>query len=84
LGGDEFLVILPECPPEKVEVVLSRLKDFEIEIGQDKIPVSSSRGWAQYEAADTAEELIRRADEALYAHKATRFAHASLSHKNTQ
>ena len=70
LGGDEFLVILPECPPENVEVVLSRLKDFEIEIGQDKIQVSSSRGWAQYEAADTAEELIRRADEALYAHKA--------------
>jgi two-component system cell cycle response regulator len=70
LGGDEFLVILPECPPEKVEVVLSRLKDFEIEIGQDKIQVSSSRGWAQYEVADTAEELIRRADEALYAHKA--------------
>jgi diguanylate cyclase (GGDEF)-like protein len=76
LGGDEFLVILPECPPEKVDVVLSRLTDFEIEMGQDRIPVSSSRGWAQYEAANTAEELIRRADEALYAHKAMRFAHA--------
>ena len=84
LGGDEFLVILPDCPPEKIEIVLSRLTDFEIEMGQDRIPVSSSRGWARYELADTAEELIKRADEALYADKAMRFAHASLSHKNSQ
>jgi diguanylate cyclase (GGDEF)-like protein len=76
LGGDEFLVILPECPPEKMDVVLSRLTNFQIEIGQDRILVSSSRGWAQYEEADTAEELMRRADEALYGHKAMRFAHA--------
>jgi len=76
LGGDEFLVILPECPPEKMAAVLSRLSDFEIEIGQDRVPVSGSRGWAQYEAGDSAEELIRRADEALYAHKAMRFAHS--------
>jgi len=75
LGGDEFLVILPDCPPEMMDVVLSRLKNFEIEMGLDRIPVSSSRGWAQYEAADSAEELMRRADEALYAHKAMRFAH---------
>ena len=84
LGGDEFLVILPECPPENVDVILSRITEFEVELGQDRIPVSSSRGWAQYEVDDTAEELIRRADEALYANKAMRFAHASLSHKNAE
>jgi len=76
LGGDEFLVILPDCPSEKIDVVLSRLTDFQIEMGQDRILVSSSRGWAQYEEADTAEALMRRADEALYVHKAIRFAHA--------
>ena len=70
LGGDEFLVILPDCPPEKIGIVLSRLTNFETEVGQDRIPVSSSRGWAQYETADTAEQLMRRADQALYAHKA--------------
>jgi diguanylate cyclase (GGDEF)-like protein len=70
LGGDEFLVILPECSPENVNLVLARLGDFEIEIGQDRIAVSSSRGWTQYQAGDTAEELIKRADDALYAHKA--------------
>jgi diguanylate cyclase (GGDEF)-like protein len=84
LGGDEFLVILPEYPPEKIDLVLSRVTDFEIEMVQDRIPVSSSRGWARYELADTGEELIKRADEALYANKTMRFAHASLIHKNTQ
>lgn len=80
LGGDEFLVILPECPPEKVGVVLSRLTEFEIETGEHRIPVSSSHGWARYEFSDTAEELIKRADEALYANKASRFAsHSKLT-----
>jgi diguanylate cyclase (GGDEF)-like protein len=77
LGGDEFLVILPECPPEKIDIVLSRVKDLEVETGQDRIPVSSSQGWAKYELADTAEELIKRADEALYENKAMRLARVS-------
>jgi diguanylate cyclase (GGDEF)-like protein len=84
LGGDEFLVILPECPPEEVDIVLSRVSDFEIETGQDRIPISSSRGWAQYELADTAEELINRADKALYANKAKRLTNSSLSHISTK
>lgn len=74
LGGDEFLVILPECPPEKIDVVLSRLTEFEVETGEDRIRVSSSRGWAQYELADTTEQLIKRADEALYLNKSMRSA----------
>jgi two-component system cell cycle response regulator len=79
LGGDEFLVILPECPPEKIGIVLSRLTEFEIESGADRILVSSSRGWAQYELADTVEHLLKRADEALYANKALRFSHTSVN-----
>jgi diguanylate cyclase (GGDEF)-like protein len=79
LGGDEFLVVLLDCPPEKVDVVLSRVTDFEIKIGQDSITVTSCRGWAQYEAHDSAEALIKRADEALYTNKTRRFAHAPQS-----
>jgi diguanylate cyclase (GGDEF)-like protein len=70
LGGDEFLAVLPECPPDKVAIVLSRLVSFDVEVGGEKISVSSSRGWAQYRVGDTAQELIKRADEALYEHKA--------------
>jgi two-component system cell cycle response regulator len=76
-GGDEFLVILPECPAEKIEIILSRLKDIEVEIDHRKIPITGSRGWAQYESNETAEDLYRRADEALYANKAMRSTQAA-------
>ena len=69
-GGDEFLVVLPECPPEKVQLVLSRLAPFEIEVDSKRLFVSSSCGWAQYQTGETAEKLIARADAALYVHKA--------------
>jgi len=72
LGGDEFLVILPECPPEKVPRVLSRLTSFEVDCDGQRIVVSSSRGWAQYHSGDTPEQLIRKADQALYKQKTSR------------
>jgi diguanylate cyclase (GGDEF)-like protein len=79
LGGDEFLVILPDCPPEKIGIVMSRLAEFEVETAEETIEVSSSRGWAQYEPADTAEKLMNRADESLYENKALRLTRGSLN-----
>lgn len=72
LGGDEFLVILSECPPDKVATVLSRLGNFEVASDSRKIPVCCSSGWAQYLASDTIKGLIKRADAALYAQKSVR------------
>jgi diguanylate cyclase (GGDEF)-like protein len=69
IGGDEFMVVLPECPPENVQIVLSRLASFEIDFGGNRIPISASAGWAQYRSPESAEEVIRRADEALYQQK---------------
>jgi two-component system cell cycle response regulator len=70
LGGDEFLVILPECTPADVQIVLSRLKSFEVDCDGKKVTVSSSRGWAQYRSTETPEQLMKRADRALYEEKA--------------
>jgi diguanylate cyclase (GGDEF)-like protein len=69
LGGDEFLAILPECPPERVGLVLSRLNDFDLQIDGKSVHVSACRGWAQLEADDTPESLIQRADQNLYSQK---------------
>jgi diguanylate cyclase (GGDEF)-like protein/PAS domain S-box-containing protein len=69
MGGDEFLVVLPQCPPDKVQAVLNRVGTFAVEYGGNKIRVSNSCGWAQYTSGETADELIRRADMALYANK---------------
>ena len=69
LGGDEFMVLLPECRAEEVKHVLNRLDGLEVEFEGAKIPVRFSRGWTDYKPGETAEELLRRGDEALYADK---------------
>jgi predicted signal transduction protein with EAL and GGDEF domain len=58
---------------------MSRLAEFEVETAEETIEVSSSRGWAQYEPADTAEKLMNRADESLYENKALRLTRGSLN-----
>jgi diguanylate cyclase (GGDEF)-like protein len=69
LGGDEFMVLLPECRAEEVKHVLNRLDGLEVDFEGTRIPVRFSRGWTDYKAGETAEELLRRGDEALYADK---------------
>jgi diguanylate cyclase (GGDEF)-like protein len=70
-GGDEFMVILPDCPMENVRTVLSRVGTFEAEFEGHRFTVSGSRGWAQYQAPETSDELLARADAALYDQKST-------------
>jgi diguanylate cyclase (GGDEF)-like protein len=72
IGGDEFLVIFPDCLPDKVELILSRMKSLEVDLEGKRIPVLFSRGAAQYQVNDTPETIIKRADERLYAAKAKR------------
>ena len=69
LGGDEFLVILPECSTEQLNLVLERLRSLETEWQGEKIRVDFSCGWKEYEIGDKREELLARADEALYSNK---------------
>jgi two-component system cell cycle response regulator len=72
IGGDEFLVILPDCSKENAQMILSRLKPFEVVLNRRKITASYSRGMAQYQPGDTPHSLVQRADKSLYAEKATR------------
>jgi diguanylate cyclase (GGDEF)-like protein len=69
LGGDEFLVLLPECTLEQLQLVLVRLGSLEVNWHGQKIPVTFSAGWKEYEMGERPEELVARADEALYANK---------------
>ena len=73
-GGDEFLVVLPECSRENVHIILSRLTPFDVTIHRRKVTISYSRGRAQYQHADTPETLVERADKVLYDEKAARRA----------
>ena len=69
LGGDEFLVLLPECTLGQLQLVLGRLGSLEVVWQDQTIPVSFSAGWKQYELGDRPEELLASADQALYAGK---------------
>jgi diguanylate cyclase (GGDEF)-like protein len=68
-GGDEFLVLLPECTLEQLQLVLVRLGSLEVNWQGHKIPVTFSAGWKQYEMGERPEQLLARADESLYATK---------------
>lgn len=69
LGGDEFLVVLPECTLDQLKLVLERLSSFELAWQGQKIPVTFSAGWKDYELGDRPEEMLARADQALYTSK---------------
>jgi len=74
VGGDEFLVILPDCPPDKVQMIISRMDAIEFVVNKKRVPLSFSYGMAQYQANDTSEALIKRADQRLYEVKAKKKA----------
>ena len=74
MGGDEFLVLLPECSSEQVPKVLMHLRGLNVDYADQKIEITFAAGWAEYRHGDTADDLLARADRALYADKHTRSA----------
>ena len=69
MGGDEFLILLPECEKSRVQTLLARLRPMETEYGGTKIPICFSAGWVGYEKGETTEQFLERADRILYAEK---------------
>ena len=69
LGGDEFLVLLPECTVEQLQLELGRLGSVEVNWRGNKIPVTFSAGWKQYELGEHPTKLLEGADRLLYHRK---------------
>jgi len=63
-GGEEFLVLLPDTPPEEAGEIVERLR-ANTPMGQ-----SCSAGLASWDYAESIDELLGRADQALYLAKA--------------
>ena len=68
-GGDEFLVVLPECKPENVQHVLKRLEGIRVEVEGQTLQLALSAGWAELLSGESGKELLARADTALYSNK---------------
>ena len=69
MGGDEFLLILPECNLSQLQIVLGRLGPIAISWQNREIAVKYSAGWKQYASGDQPETILAAADEALYNNK---------------
>jgi len=68
-GGDEFLVLLPDCKLEEVRYVLNRLSGHKVECQGNEVAIAFSAGCSNHRAGDSPEELMKRADDDLYANK---------------
>jgi diguanylate cyclase (GGDEF)-like protein len=69
MGGDEFMVLLPECRVGEVTHVISRVEGLDLKFGRETLRCRFSRGWTDFKPGETAQEFIHRADEALYVNK---------------
>jgi diguanylate cyclase (GGDEF)-like protein len=70
-GGEEFVVILPQTAPENAAIAAEKMRQaletYEFEIENKKITISMSFGVAgMTEQVEDAEDLIQRADHAMY------------------
>jgi diguanylate cyclase (GGDEF)-like protein len=69
LGGEEFLAVLPDADVRAASVAAEKLRGgaagLRLTAGEEEIKVTVSVGWATW-GGESAEDLVRRADEALY------------------
>ena len=64
-GGEEFLIMLPNATKEKAKMVAERLRKSVQSAGL-KPRITISLGVSEYKKADTSNNLIKKADAALY------------------
>ncbi|GID95276.1 diguanylate cyclase domain-containing protein [Amorphoplanes digitatis] len=71
LGGDEFVVLTTEVPDEAsavatAERILAAAAETPVRMGEDTLAIRASIGVATGRVGDTPQELLRRADTAMY------------------
>jgi diguanylate cyclase len=69
-GGEEFIVIISQATGEQVRRIAEKLRKSVAEHHFADMPsITISLGVTSYRPGDTAEEMIRRSDQAMYASK---------------
>jgi diguanylate cyclase (GGDEF)-like protein len=76
-GGDEFVVVMPECNSTQAESVLKRILSATQSIS------GASFGVAEWDRKSTIEELLMSADSSLYECKRKRRANGVASQRNS-
>jgi diguanylate cyclase (GGDEF)-like protein len=74
MGGDQFMVILPECTIQEIQYPLRRMAECEFECNGKRIAVPFSVGSTEYRRGELPAELLQRAADDLYTAKKKRSA----------
>ena len=69
MGGDEFMLVLPECRIEQVPALFGRIRPLEVIFQDTRISVEFSAGCVAYQQGETPGQFLERADQTLYADK---------------
>ncbi len=69
-GGEEFLLVIPECPGSAIEGVYERVRasiaDHKVITKSGKVGITVSIGAAELKGKQTTEDILAAADIALY------------------
>jgi diguanylate cyclase (GGDEF)-like protein len=66
LADDDFLLVLVECGLNEVKTVLNRLGPVEIDCSGQKIDLTYTTGWVDYQPGDLPSDLLGRATQLLH------------------
>jgi diguanylate cyclase (GGDEF)-like protein/PAS domain S-box-containing protein len=72
IGGDEFAVILPNCPPLMVETACNRIREItsNYRASSPPFPLSISVGWAvKNDSSKSMQDIFKEADNNMYNEK---------------
>jgi diguanylate cyclase (GGDEF)-like protein len=71
LDDNKFMMVLPECAPEQVNRVLSRLGPFELNWKGHQVPLFFTSTYKQYQIGESSEEFTARVEQSLVTAKRT-------------
>ena len=66
ISDDDFLLLLPECSVNEVKQVLNRLAPIEVTSSGQRVPLTYTTGWVDYQPGDLPADLLKRAANLLH------------------
>ncbi|MEG1981774.1 MAG: GGDEF domain-containing protein [Clostridia bacterium] len=77
IGGDEFLAVIPNCDKKFMQKIMQQWENVYKNIGstQNGIPCRIAVGMAYGDSSETLDDVVRRADEQMYADKKSQKTH---------
>ena len=66
LANEDFVLVLPKCNVGEVTRVLQRVGALEMSCSGERIPITYTTGWVDYQPGDMPSDLLKRAVQLLH------------------